>query len=181
MPNGDLGKRGFIYLYTGDGGGKTTASLGMALRSVAHEHRVVMVQFMKAWKKTGEWLIQKRLKPYFVVKQFGRLGWVDLKHPSQKDKALACKALDYAEKVLRAGKADLLILDEVNIACAYGLLDAKDVLRVLALKPKKTDVVLTGRRAPQELRERADFVNEVHQLKNPYAEEGMFATEGIQY
>jgi cob(I)alamin adenosyltransferase len=181
MPNGDLGKRGFVYLYTGDGGGKTTAALGIVLRSVAHKHRAVVIQFMKAWKKTGEWLIRGRLKPFYEIKQFGRLGWVDLKKPSARDRAFARKGLEYAEKVFMKGKADLVVLDEVNIACAYGLLDVKEVLRTLDKKPEKTDVVLTGRSAPKELVERADFVNEVKPLKNPYSREGMFATEGVQY
>jgi len=77
---------GYIYLYTGTGAGKTTNALGLALRSVGHGHKVVIIQFMKWWKKTGEYKIKKKLYPHYEIYQFGRKGWIGLKKLEEKDK-----------------------------------------------------------------------------------------------
>jgi len=169
---------GHIYLYTGTGGGKTTNALGLALRSVGHKRKVVIIQFLKWWKNTGEYKIRKLLAPYYEIYQFGRKGWHGLSNLGEEDKKLAQKALKFAEKVVKEKKPHLLVLDEVNLALHCKLLDVKEVLALLDKIPKRTDVVITGRFAPKELIDRADFVNEIIDVKHPRE---MVTTKGIQY
>ena len=169
---------GYVYLYTGTGAGKTTNALGLALRSVGHKHKVVIIQFLKWWKNTGEYKIRKMLAPYYEIYQFGRKGWHGLSNLGEEDKKLAREALKFAEKIVKEKKPHLLVLDEINLALYCKLLDVKEVLEVLDKIPKKTDVVLTGRHAPKELIERAEFVNEVKDIKYP---EEIVTTKGIQY
>ncbi|MEM2118141.1 MAG: cob(I)yrinic acid a,c-diamide adenosyltransferase [Candidatus Bathyarchaeia archaeon] len=169
---------GYIYLYTGTGAGKTTNALGLALRSIGHKHKVVIIQFLKWWKNTGEYKIQKMLAPYYEIYQFGRKGWHGLDNLNERDKKLAYKALRFTEKILKEKKPHLLVLDEINLALYCKLLDVNDVLKLLDKVPKKTDVVLTGRFAPKELIDRADFVNEIVDVKHL---KELVATKGIQY
>ena len=169
---------GYVYLYTGMGAGKTTNALGLALRSVGHKHKVIIIQFLKWWKNTGEYKIRKILAPYYEIHQFGRKGWHGLSNLGEEDKELAHKALRFAEKIVKEKKPHLLVLDEVNLALHCKLLDVKEVLEFLDKMPKKTDVVLTGRFAPIELVKRAEFVNEIIAIKYP---EEMVTTRGIQY
>ncbi len=169
---------GYIYLYTGTGAGKTTNALGLALRSVGHKHKVVIVQFLKWWKNTGEYKIREMLEPYYEIYQFGRKGWHGLDNLGEEDKKLAHKALRFVEKIVKEKKPHLLVLDEVNLALYCKLLDIKEVLNLLDKVPKRTDVVLTGRFAPKELIGRADFVNEIVDIKHL---KEMVATKGIQY
>jgi cob(I)alamin adenosyltransferase len=158
-----------MILYTGNGGGKTAAALGLALRGVGHGKKVIMVQFMKGRKDIGEYKASKRLAPEFVVRQFGRAGFVDLKNPSLEDKELAKKGLNYAKKALKK-KPDTLILDEVNLATAIGLLDVQEVLSFLKYIPQETIVILTGRNAPEEFIDYADYVVELKDVKRPAKE-----------
>ena len=169
---------GHIYLYIGTGAGKTTNALGLALRSVGHKHKVIIVQFMKWWKNIGEYKVQKMLVPYYEIYQFGRKGWIGLSNLNDEDKKLAEKALKFAERITSEKKPSLLVLDEINLALYCQLLDVREVIDFLNRIPKITDVVLTGRFAPQELIERADFVNEVKDVKYP---KNMVTTIGIQY
>lgn len=169
---------GYVYLYTGMGAGKTTNALGLALRSVGHKRKVVIIQFLKWWKNTGEYRIRKTLAPYYEIYQFGRKGWHGLSNLGEEDKELAHKALKFAEKIVKERKPHLLVLDEVNLALHCKLLDVKEVLKFLDKMPKKTDVVLTGRFAPKELVKRAEFVNEIIAIKYP---KEMVTTRGIQY
>jgi len=169
---------GYIYLYVGTGAGKTTNALGLALRSVGHEHKVIIIQFMKWWKNIGEYKVQKMLAPYYEIYQFGRKGWIGLGNLNDADKKLAEKALKFAEKIANEKKPSQLVLDEINLALYCQLLDVREVIDFLNRIPKNTDVVLTGRFAPQELIERADFVNEIKDVKYP---KNMVTTIGIQY
>lgn len=169
---------GYIYLYTGTGGGKTTNALGLALRSVGHRRKVVIIQFMKWWKNIGEYKIRKRLAPYYEIYQFGRKGWIGLSNLGEEDKKLAEKGLEFARKIVKEKRPHLLVLDEINLAVHCKLLDVKEVLKFLDSIPKKMDVVLTGRYAPKELIDRADFVNEIRDLKHP---KEIPTTKGIQY
>lgn len=179
-------------MYYGTGGGKTTSALGLALRSVGHKNRVVVVQFMKWYEETGEYKIKDMLHGYYEIRQFGKPGWLrlgkeepraemlDLKirEPAERDREAAYEGLKYAENVLKEGKTDLLILDEICLAAYSGLLKVTDVLKLLDRISKKTNVVLTGRYAPQELLDRADFVNRIEEIKAPKE----FVNEkGIQY
>jgi cob(I)alamin adenosyltransferase len=169
---------GYVYLYTGTGAGKTANALGLALRSVGHKRKVIIVQFLKWWKNTGEYKIQKTLAPYYEIYQFGRKGWHGLNNLGEEDKKLAHKALKFAGKILNERKPYLLVLDEINLALHCKLLNVKEVLDFLDKIPKKTDVVLTGRFAPKELIKRAEFVNEIVDIKSP---KEMVTTKGIQY
>ncbi|MGQ9566103.1 MAG: cob(I)yrinic acid a,c-diamide adenosyltransferase [Candidatus Bathyarchaeales archaeon] len=169
---------GHIYLYTGLGGGKTTNALGLALRTVGHRRHVVIIQFMKWWKNTGEYKIKKTLAPYYEIYQFGRKGWHGLKNLNEEDRKLAKNALKFARQIMIAKKPHLLVLDEINLALYCKLLSIDDVLAFLDLVPRRTQVVLTGRYAPKELINRADFVNEVVLVKSP---DKIPTTKGIQY
>lgn len=169
---------GHVYLYTGTGGGKTANALGLALRSVGHEHKVIIIQFLKWWKNTGEYKIRKRLEPFYEIYLFGREGWIGLDNLCKEDKKLSEDGLKVAKNIVKEKKLHLLVLDEVNLAIHCKMLDTKDVLEFLDSVPDQTDVVLTGRYAPQELIDRADFVNEVNDIKQP---KEMVTTKGIQY
>ena len=186
---------GYIYLYTGTGAGKTTNALGLALRSVGHKRKVIIIQFMKWWKNIGEYKVRKRLKPYYEIYQFGRPGWIKINDGRTKyvkingmklkvrsleelDRKLCEKALKFAEEIVRKKKVHLLVLDEINLALHWKLLDIKKVLEFLDSIPEHTHVVLTGRYAPKKLMERADFVNIIIDKKYP---KKMVTTEGIQY
>jgi cob(I)alamin adenosyltransferase len=170
--------KGNVLLYTGDGGGKTAAALGLAVRSLGHGKRVVIVQFMKGWKNTGEYKARGLLGQNLVMKQFGRRAFVDLKNPSAKDMALSQCGLDYAKTALKK-KPDLLILDEINLAAAIGLLDIKDVLSFLKYIPAETIVILTGRNAPPEFIDYADYVVELKDVKRP--EKDLPPRKGFEY
>lgn len=184
---------GYVYLYTGTGAGKTTNALGLALRSIGHKQKVVIIQFMKWWKNIGEYKIRNKLKPYYQIYQFGRPGWLkvdgknEIKYRGMKfkvrsveelDKKLAEKALNFAKEKMLKEKPHLLVLDEINLAVHLGLLKVEEVLKFLEKIPKRTQVVLTGRYAPKELIERADFVNEIIEVKYP---KEFVTTKGIQY
>jgi cob(I)alamin adenosyltransferase len=148
------------------------------LRSIGHKHNVVIIQFLKWWKNIGEYKIQKTLEPYYEIYQFGRKGWIGLSNLGDEDRKLAQKALRFAQKAVKEKKPALLVLDEINLALYCQLLDVREVLEFLDRIPKSTDVVLTGRFAPKELLDRADFVNEVVDVKYP---KKMVTTRGIQF
>ena len=122
-------KKAPIYLWTGPGWGKTTSALGVALRSIGHGKKVTIIQFMKGRKdKIGEYRARKKLGRLFEISQFGSPDWVNMKKPSEKDKKLAEKGLEAAKKAAKK-KPFLLILDEINLAVAIGLLDEKRVIK----------------------------------------------------
>lgn len=162
-----------IILYTGDGKGKTTAALGLALRNLGHGRKVSFIQFMKQ-SQSGE---SKIKIPNFELKQFGRNKLLTKDTIEQIDKDLAKEALKYA----RSSKCNLLVLDEVNVALYFGLIDVKDVLEVIDEKEKQgVDMVLTGRYAPKELIDRADIVTEMKKIKHAF-DKGVPAREGIEW
>jgi cob(I)alamin adenosyltransferase len=169
-------KRGTIYLYTGEGGGKTTNALGLALRCLGHGYKVVIIQFLKWWKNTGEYKFRK-LHSNYQIYQFGREGWIGLNNLDERDKELTKKGLEFAKKVLKQ-KPRLLVLDEINLALHCKLLDVKEVIEFLKTVPEETNVVLTGRHAPRELVQFADFVNEIIDVKHP---EEIPTDKGIQF
>ena len=183
---------GYVYLYVGTGGGKTANALGLALRSVGHKKHVVIVQFFKWKKDIGEILIKDKLAPYYEIYQFGREAWLGKtdqtaefggeKFPVEgvksHDKKLAKEALDFATRIMKEKRPHLLVLDEIGLAAQWQMIDVKDVLNLLETVPPETTVVMTGRLAPKEFIERADFVNEIKLIKMPKKFE---LTEGIQY
>jgi cob(I)alamin adenosyltransferase len=168
---------GYIYLYIGTGAGKTTNALGLALRSLGHNHKVIIIQFMKAHKDTGEVKIAKKLRPYYSITPVGRKGWINFKAPSQEDKAAVAKGMALAYKALKA-KPNLLVLDELALAAWGKLVPTKEVIKLLKAVPKKTNVVITGRYAPRALISSADFVNEIKEVRYP---KKMIAVKGINW
>ncbi|MEM5871664.1 MAG: cob(I)yrinic acid a,c-diamide adenosyltransferase [Candidatus Aenigmatarchaeota archaeon] len=170
---------GLICVFTGDGKGKTSAAFGMAIRFLGHGKRVSVVQFLKG-RKTGEILVKKNL-PGLDIVQFGTEEFVNLNNPSKEDKQRAIEALLYAKKLVKGPyRPNLLILDEINIAMAYGLIEESDVLELLSQVPEDMTVVLTGRKASEKIIEKADLVTEMKDIKHPF-KKGEEAKEGIEF
>ena len=173
-----------VYLYAGEGGGKTTNALGLSLRSLGHKHKVVIIQFLKWWKNTGEYMLPKQFKQlanYYKIYQFGRKGWHGFKNLTEKDKKIAEKALNFAEEITKKIKPDLLVLDEINLALYLKLLNTNKVIEALKRmqKMKKNiDIILVGRYAPKELIDFSDFANKISVIKMP---KKLFVKKGIQY
>ena len=170
---------GMVYLYTGEGEGKTTNAFGLALRAVGHGYRVVIVQSLKGRKYIGEYKIKERLAPEYEIYQFGREDFVDFRNPEALDYELAEKGLEFAKEALKR-KPRLLILDEINLAARFGIVKTGDVLKLLEEIPEETTVVLTGRRAPPEFVDRADLVTEMKFVKHPF-EKKIDGRKGVEY
>lgn len=172
-------QHGLVQVYTGDGKGKTTAALGLALRAAGHGFRVYIIQFMKGWPEYGE-LRSVELLPTVRLRQYGRKGFVHPQRPLRRDFELAREALEDARSSMLSGEVDILILDEINNALEIGLIELQDVLALLEQRPGQVEVILTGRRAPPELLERADLATEMRNLKHPF-EKGIESRKGIEY
>jgi cob(I)alamin adenosyltransferase len=168
-----------IQVYTGEGKGKTTAALGLALRAAGHGLRVEIVQFMKGWPGYGElegveWL------PTVTIHPFGRTGWIHRAQPEPEDCERAARALAHSYQVITGAQADIVILDEINVALDYGLLDLEAVLALLDERPLSVELVLTGRNAHPEVIRRAGLVTEMRKVKHPY-DLGLAGRQGIEY
>jgi len=172
-------KKGLVQVYTGNGKGKTTAAMGLALRAVGSGMKVCMIQFMKGRVNYGELEAAKHL-PGFDIVQFGRPEFVDKNNPLPIDIEEAKKGLKYAEDIIEKGNYDIVILDEVNVAVDFNLLSKEDVLKVIEKKGENTELILTGRYAPKEFIERADLVTEMKEIKHPY-QKGIQARKGIEF
>jgi cob(I)alamin adenosyltransferase len=172
-------ERGMIQVYTGNGKGKTTAALGLALRAVGCKLQVCMVQFMKGGGPYGEHLAAELLSPGLTIIPFGREGWVNRDNPDPEDRYIATKALKCGAEASTSGSYDMVILDEVNGAVAFGLLTVEEVLDLIRSKPEHVELVLTGRNADQRIIERADLVTEMREIKH-YYKAGVPARTGIE-
>ncbi|MBC7324806.1 MAG: cob(I)yrinic acid a,c-diamide adenosyltransferase [Moorella sp. (in: Bacteria)] len=172
-------EQGLVQVYTGDAKGKSTAAFGLALRASGHGFRVLIIQFMKT-PDYGEHRAFLRLAPEVEVKTFGRKGFIHRAGARPEDYEQARAALDCAREALRNGRVDILILDEINNALYFGLLKEEEVLAVLAERPPKIEIVLTGRNAPAGIIAAADLVTEMRQVKHPYTR-GIKARRGIEY
>jgi cob(I)alamin adenosyltransferase len=135
---------------------------------------------MKGRKDIGEYKIQAKLKN-FELYQFGRRGWVDLKNPAKEDIEMARKGLRFVEEKILKNPPDLLVLDEINLAAAIGLISTKEVISLLDKVPAKTTVFMTGRYASEELINRADTATEMVMIKHVLEKQGIAARRGIQY
>ncbi|MDW5300167.1 MAG: cob(I)yrinic acid a,c-diamide adenosyltransferase [Sedimentibacter sp.] len=169
-------EKGYIQVYTGNGKGKTTAALGITLRSICAGNKVFFGQFMKGQYyselKASEFL------PGLDMEQFGGACFVR-GMPSEKDFEDAQNGLKKMKDVLISGKYDMVVFDEVNTALFFKLITVEAVLEVLDLKPEKTEVILTGRYAPQEIIDRADLVTEMKEIKH-YYNDGVNSRVGIE-
>jgi cob(I)alamin adenosyltransferase len=170
---------GMVHVYTGHGKGKTTAALGLALRAIGHGFKVCMIQFMKGDPEYGELRAARHL-PGFIVRQFGHRGHVNRQNPSEEDVLLARQALAYARKIITSGEYELVILDEINVALDFKLVDLQEVLAIVRDKPARTELVLTGRDAPGALIQAADLVTEMREIKH-YFQRGRKARDGIEH
>jgi len=178
MPRKRL-EKGLIQVYTGDGKGKTTCALGLALRAAGQGFQVFIIQFLKG-QQTGESTAVARLAPEVTLRHFGRPELVNLKAPAPEDLALVQQAWELAREVLAAGEHDLVILDEINLCLTHGLIPLEEALEVLQHRPPWVEVVLTGRKAPPELLALADLSTEMLPLKH-YDKAGVKARRGIEW
>jgi cob(I)alamin adenosyltransferase len=168
-----------IQIYTGNGKGKTTAALGMALRAVGHGLKVIMIQFMKGNINYGELTASKHL-PNFTIEQYGRPDFVNPENPNKEDIRLAKKGFRRAKAVITSSEFDIVILDEINVAVSFGLIQTNDVIEMIKQTPEKTELILTGRYMPEEFIEHADLISEIREIKHHF-QKGIPSRKGIEY
>ena len=167
----------FLHVYTGDGKGKTTAALGLALRAAGHGLQTYIAQFMKG-QSYGE-LRSIRLIPEIKIEQFGKDTFIHIDQASQEDIRMAKQGLEKASRAMLSHKYNIIILDEINVAIHFKLLTIAEVTDFISSKPENIELILTGRRAPQELIDRADLVTEMREIKH-YYQQGVSARDGIE-
>jgi len=174
-------RKGLILINTGPGKGKTTAALGTALRAVGCGMKVLVLQFIKGSWHYGELEAAEALGSNFVLKQMGR-GFVKVggAQADPEDIRLVQAAWEEARAAIDSGEWDLVVLDEINYAISYGMLDAEVVAEALKGKPEMVHVILTGRNAHPLLVELADTVTEMREVKHAY-QKGILAQRGIEY
>ncbi|AKI97663.1 cob(I)yrinic acid a,c-diamide adenosyltransferase [Kosmotoga pacifica] len=169
--------RGYVHVYTGNGKGKTTAALGLALRAVCAGKRVFFGQFVKGMDYSE--LKAVDFLPNFVIEQFGRGCFIHGK-PGDEDIKAAKNGLGKLKKILEEGNFDLVVMDEVNIALYFELITSSEVIEAVNNRAEHVEVVLTGRYAPQEVIDLADLVTEMKEVKH-YYQKGVEAREGIEF
>ncbi|WP_003540787.1 cob(I)yrinic acid a,c-diamide adenosyltransferase [Desulfotomaculum nigrificans] len=173
-------QKGLVLVFTGNGKGKTTAALGLALRAWGHDMKVLVLQFIKS-QQCGEHLAAQRMQPGLEIRPLG-LGFINFNDPADvaRQREAARAALSSVAAAMSAGKYQVLILDEVLYALKYGLLELADVLKLIKQKPADLHLVLTGRDVPQEIVQLADLVTEMKEIKHPF-KEGIPAQKGIEF
>jgi cob(I)alamin adenosyltransferase len=169
--------RGYVHLYTGNGKGKTTAALGLALRAVGAGYRVFLGQFIKS-ERYSEIEVLERLIPEVKCQQYGRGCWLR-GEPGKEDIQLAQQALEAVRLVICSGDYRIVILDELVTALYFNIVQIEQVLDLLAIKPINVELILTGRYAPKALIEAADLVTEMQEVKH-YYQQGVLARKGIE-
>jgi len=171
--------RGLVQVFTGNGKGKTSAALGAVLRAVGHGLRVCIVFFMKGKYPYGEFSTLPKL-PNVDVASFGLRCLIDPSHINPEEIEQAKLALSTAQQAMLSGNYDMVVLDEVNVAVYFKLIELDEVIKLIEDKPPKLDIILTGRYADAKLIELADLVTEMVKLKHPY-DKGVKARKGIEY
>lgn len=173
---------GIVIVYTGNGKGKTTASLGVALRAIGHGLRVCMIQFIKGEWHYGELNSIKKLEPDFelIVAGKGFIGIIDDDHAFEEHVRAARTALDIVEQKISLDTFDIIILDEINYAVHLGVLPLADVMKIIQNRPKHLSLILTGNHACEEIISLADLVTEMKEIKHPY-KKGIKAKRGIDF
>ncbi len=170
--------RGYVHVYTGNGKGKTTAALGLALRASGAGMKVFIGQFIKGQQYSELETIAHDLKN-ISVKQYG-LGCLIVDTPTIEDREAARKGFDEILQIIKSGKYDMLILDEINIALYYKLIELDELITLIKEKPQHLELVITGRYAPEEIIEAADLVTEMKEVKH-YYQKGIEARKGIEF
>ena len=175
-----MGETGRIIIVTGDGKGKTTTAIGMALQAVGLGKRVFMAQFMKAPDTSGEHFAATALEPNLVIKPLGRKGFIHRRGGELEDREMAQKALDEARSHMLVEGYDVIVLDEVNVAIGFGLLEPGDLVDFITSKPATTDLIITGRNAHPDVVRLADSILEMEMVKHHF-NAGVPAQKGIEY
>jgi len=168
-----------VEIFTGSGKGKASTALGMVLRALGHGLRVHIIFFMKGNYPYGE----RNMLPQLAnvsFQSFGHEQFVDPQNVKSEEREQAGEALQAARAAIASGKFDLVVLDEVNVAVAWKLIEVEDLLKLIEEKPQNVELILTGRYADQRLIERADLVTEMVEVKHPY-QKGIKARKGIEY
>jgi len=172
-------RRGLVQIFTGDGKGKTSAAIGAVVRALGHGLRVYIGFFMKGDYPSGERNILSRL-PNVTMESFGAGGRVDRADIKSEEREQARRGLAAAGRAMLSGKYDLVVLDELNLAVAWKLVELDEVLKLVDSKPEGVELIITGRQADSKLVKSADLVTEMLKIKHPY-DEGVKARKGIEY
>jgi cob(I)alamin adenosyltransferase len=170
---------GLVQIFTGDGKGKTSAALGAAMRASGHGLRVHITFFMKGDYPYGEQSVLGLL-PNITVARFGQREFVDPANVRPDEKEQARQALEDARQAVFSGEYDLVIMDEINVAAAWKLIDVDEVIQLISGKPEDVELILTGRYADERVIEIADLVTEMKEVKHPYSM-GLLSRKGIDY
>jgi cob(I)alamin adenosyltransferase len=168
---------GYIHLYTGNGKGKTTAAIGLAIRAAGAGKKIFIAQFVKGMPYAELKALQRL--PEIKIKQYG-LDCFIVNEPTREDIKAAKNGLNEVRKIVQKNACDVLILDEVCIALHYELFELNEIINLLHEKPESMEIILTGRYAPKELMEKADLVTEMKEIKH-YYNRGIQAREGIEF
>ncbi len=177
--NSEPDSRGLVELFTGNGKGKTSAALGVVLRAVGQGLRVHIIYFMKGDFPYGERNALSCL-PNVSFQSFGHLHFIDPEDIKEDEREQAREALRAARQAIGSGDFDLVVLDEINLAACWKLINVDDVLTLIEEKPDSVEVILTGRRADERLVEKADLVTEMVEIKHPFRR-GIEARKGFDY
>jgi cob(I)alamin adenosyltransferase len=170
-------RKGYIHIYTGDGKGKTTAALGLAIRAAGYGMKTYIGQFMKG-QHYGE-LTALRDHPCITIEQYGDVECVHREEITQKHKDQAKQGLKRAREMMLSNQYNIIILDEINVAVWFDVIATEDVLELLNDRPENVEVILTGRRAPEAFLEMADLVSDITEIKH-YYNRGVKARTGIE-
>jgi cob(I)alamin adenosyltransferase len=178
MPD-DTSGRGLLIVFTGNGKGKTTAALGMAMRAAGHGMRVLVLQFIKGKWSCGELQSFSRIEEVEIRRLGNGFTWD--KEDLEEDGRLARAGWDQALSEMKSDNYDMIVLDELNVALSLGLLTTEEVVETLKRRTIRSHIVATGRNAPDELIGIADLVTEMKEIKHPYRQRGLRAGEGIEF
>ena len=171
--------KGLVQVYTGNGKGKTTASLGLVFRALGHGLRIYMMQFMKGQTVYGELESAKQFVDQLTIEQVGMPGFIKEGKQTEVDRNMAQEALERAKEIVASGDYDLVVLDELNCAVDFDLLELESVKGMIRAKPEHTELVITGRNAHPDIVELADLVTEMREIKH-YFNNGQEARVGIE-
>lgn len=173
---------GLLIVYTGDGKGKTTAALGMCVRAIGYNWNICLIQFVKGSWKYGELKGLKRLEPNVELHVIGEgfVGIIDDTKSFDEHREAAKKGLALAHEKIKSGRYQLVILDELNVACSLGLVTPEELEQVVTARPPELSLVITGRGASDWLKEKADLVTEMKEIKHPY-QKGILAQKGVDW
>jgi cob(I)alamin adenosyltransferase len=172
-------EKGLLVVFTGNGKGKTTAALGMAVRAAGHGMKVLILQFIKGAWTYGELHSLGKMEEV-EIKPLGS-GFTWKKESLEEDRGLAEAGWEEAVSEMRRSHYDMIVLDELNVVLSYGLLPREAVVETLKNRPAKPHIVVTGRNAPDELIAIADLVTEMKEIKHPFRDRGLKAAKGIEF